>query len=127
VLLEAGADTELTDAETPSETALRAAAAFGWPEIVDLLIAHGAEPRSAIEAAGIGDLSSHDLGELSDRQRASALRAAAVNGRLDTIDQLLAAGTPNDAESDGHPAIHWAQEQGRDKAVAHLAAKGATL
>src|SRR4051812_45134457 len=30
-LLEAGADVELTDAETPSETALRAAAAYGWP------------------------------------------------------------------------------------------------
>jgi len=30
VLLEAGADVELADADTPSETALRAAAAFGW-------------------------------------------------------------------------------------------------
>ena len=36
-LLEAGADVELTDPQTPEETALRAAAAFGWPEIVDAL------------------------------------------------------------------------------------------
>lgn len=125
-LLEAGADVELTDGETPSETALRAAAAFGWPEIVDLLVAHGAKPRSVIEAAGIGDLSNDVVGELSDQQRANALRAAAVNERLDTIDQLLAAGAPLDAKSDGHPAIYWAQRQGRDKAVAHLTAKAQT-
>lgn len=122
-LVEAGADVELTDAETPSESALRAAAAFGWPGIVDLLVAHGAEPRSVIEAAGIGDLSGYDLGELSDRQRANALRAAAVNERLETIDQLLAAGTPVEAKSDGHSALHWAQQQGREKAVAHLTAR----
>jgi uncharacterized protein len=124
VLLEAGADVGLTDSEMPSETALRAAAAFGWPEIVDLLVAHGAEQGSVIEAAGIGDLSGYDLGELSDRQRANALRAAAVNERLETIDQLIAAGTPVDAKSDGHPAIHWAQRQGRQKAVVHLTARG---
>jgi ankyrin repeat protein len=125
-LLEAGADIDLTDAETPSETALRAAAAFGWPDIVDLLVAHGAKPRSVVDAAGIGDLSDYGLGELSDQQRANALRAAAVNERLETIDHLLAAGTPLDAKSDGHPALHWAQRQGRDKAVAHLTAKART-
>ena len=122
-LLEAGADVELSDAESPSETALRAAAAFGWPEIVDDLVAHGAEPRSVIEAAGIGDLSGYDLGELSDRDRANALRAAAVNERLDTIDQLLAVGTPVDAKSDGHAAVHWARHQGRERAVTHLTAR----
>jgi hypothetical protein len=42
------------------------------------------------------------------------------------IDQLLAAGTPIDAEVDDRPAIFWAREQGRSKAVAHLAARGAT-
>ncbi len=123
-LLEAGADVELSDPQTPEETALRAAAAFGWPEIVDALVARGAEPRSIIEAAGIGDLSGYDLGQLSERDRANALRAAAVNERLDAIDELLAAGTPIDAESDGHPAIHWAREQGRPNAVAYLEAKG---
>ena len=43
-LLEAGADVELSDPQTPEETALRAAAAFGWPEIVDAL-SHAAPSR----------------------------------------------------------------------------------
>ena len=124
-LLDAGADVELADPESPADTALRAAAAFGFPEIVDLLVTHGAEPRSVIEAAGVGDLSAYDLAALSDRERANALRAAAVNERLSTIDRLLEAGTPVDAKSDGRPAIHWATEQHRENAVAYLAARGA--
>jgi uncharacterized protein len=123
VLLDAGADVNLTD--SPPDTALRLAAAFGQPEVVDLLVAAGARPQSVIEAAAIGDLSAWPIAELSDFDKACALRAAAVNERLDVIDQLLAAGTPIDAEVDGAPAIHWATEQGRDRAVAHLQAKGA--
>jgi uncharacterized protein len=117
-LLDAGADVELTD--NPPETALRLAAAFGYPEVVDQLAAAGARSQSIIEAAGIGDLSAYDLNELPEFDRACALRAASVNERLDMIDQLLAAGTPIDAEVDGHPAEHWAREQGRSTAVAHL-------
>ena len=117
-LLDAGADVELTD--NPPETALRFAAAFGFPEVVDLLVAAGARPQSIIEAAGIGDLSAYELDEVGEFDRACALRAAAVNERLDVIDQLLAAGTPIDAEVDGHPAVHWARQQGRHHAVAHL-------
>jgi ankyrin repeat protein len=122
VLLEAGADVDLTD--NPPDTALRLAAAFGQPEVVDALITAGARPQSIIEAAGAGDLSGWDLAELSDFERACGLRAAAVNERLDVIDQLLAAGTPVDAEVDGHPASFWAEEQGRPDAVAHLRARG---
>jgi len=124
VLLTAGADVNLTDA--PPETALRLAAAFGYPAVVDLLVAAGAEPQSVIEAAATGDLSAWPVGELSDFDKACALRAAAVNERLDIIDQLLDAGTPIDAEVDGAPAIHWATKQGRDRAIAHLLANGAT-
>ena len=54
-LLEAGARLDLVDPATPSETALRVAAAYGWPEIVDVLRDAGAKPRSIIEAAGCGD------------------------------------------------------------------------
>jgi uncharacterized protein len=122
-LLDAGADVELTD--NPPETALRLAAAFGYPEVVDLLVAAGARPQSIIEAAGIGDLSAYDLNDISEFDRACALRAASVNERLGVIDELLAAGTPLDAEVDGHPAIHWARERGRSKAVAHLEARQA--
>ena len=125
-LLDAGADVELFDADAPSDTALRVAAAYGFPEIVDELIAAGAKINSVIEAAGAGDLTGWSIAELSDFERACALRAAAVNERLTIIDQLLAAATPIDAEVDGQPAIHWAHEQGRSKAVEHLASRGAT-
>ena len=110
VLLEAGADVDLTD--NAPETALRLAAAFGQPEVADLLIAAGARPQSLIEAAGAGDLSGWDVAALSEFERACGLRAAAVNERLDVIDELLDAGTPIDAEVDGHPAIVWADEYG---------------
>jgi ankyrin repeat protein len=125
-LLDAGADVNLVDPDAPSDTALRVAAAYGFPEIVDLLIAAGAPINSVIEAAGAGDLTGWTIEELSDFERACALRSAAVNDRLTIIDQLLAAGTPIDAEVDGHPAIHWAREQGRSKAVDHLASRRAT-
>ena len=118
VLLDAGANVGLTD--NPPDTALRLAAAYGNPDVVDLLVAAGAQPQSIIEAAGIGDLSAYDLNQLSEFDRACALRAASVNERLDVIDQLLAAGTPIDAEVDGHTAIHWAEQRGRAKAVARL-------
>jgi ankyrin repeat protein len=124
VLLDAGADVELTD--SPPDTALRLAAAFGFPEIVDMLVAAGAKVSSVIEAAGAGDLTAWPPRELSPFDRACALRAAAVNDRLDVIDQLLEAGTPIDAEVDDAPAIHWAAEQGRQRAVEHLLARGAT-
>jgi hypothetical protein len=50
------------------------------------------------------------------------LRAAGRVGEraTDVIDQLLSAATPTDAEVDGRPAIYWAKERGRSKAVAHL-------
>lgn len=121
-LLDGGADVELTD--SPPDTALRLAAAFGYPEIVDVLVAAGARVNSVIEAAGAGDLSGWSVADLSAFDRACALRAASVNERLDVIDQLLAAGTPIDAEVDGAPAIHWAAERGRQRAVHHLLANG---
>ena len=88
-LLDAGADLELFDADAPSDTALRVAAAYGFPEVVDELIAAGATINSVIEAAAAGDLIGWSIAELSDFERASALRAAAVNERLTTIDHLL--------------------------------------
>ena len=123
-LLRAGADVELSDPATPSDTPLRVAAAFGWPAIVDVLIDAGATIRSAIEAAGAGALHDEQIRALSDFERACALRAAAVNERMEVIDRLLAHGTPIDAQVDGHPAIHWAERQGRQRAVAHLRSHG---
>lgn len=101
-------------------------AAYGFPEIVDALIAAGATINSVIQAAGAGDLTGWSIPELSDFERACALRAPSVNEQLEIIDQLLAAGTPIDAMVDGQSAIHWAREQGRSRAVEHLARRGAT-
>jgi ankyrin repeat protein len=124
-LLRAGAEVGLTHADAPSETALRAAVAYGWPQIVDLLIEHDAQPASVMEAAGAGDVSGYGLSGLTKQEQVAALSAAAVNERLEVIDQLLIAGAPIDELSDGHPAIWWARGQGRERAVSHLAAKGA--
>jgi ankyrin repeat protein len=122
-LLRAGADVELC--RSPGETALRLAAAYGWPEIVDILIDAGATVQSSIEAAGAGLLKEDQIAAMSPFDKACALRAAAVNERLEVIDRLLAHGTPMDAEVDGRPAIYWAQRQGRQRAVAYLVSRGA--
>ena len=125
-LLRAGADVELSDSDSPSETPLRVASAYGWPAIVDVLIDAGATIRSPIEAAGAGALRDDQIRALSAFDKACALRAAAVNDRLEVIDRLLAHGTPIDAQVDDQPAIYWAERQGRPRAVAHLLANGAT-
>ena len=69
-LLDAGADLELFDADAPSDTPLRVSAAYGFPEIVDELIAAGAKINSVIEVAGAGDLTGWSIAELSDFERA---------------------------------------------------------
>ena len=69
-LLEAGARVDLTD--NPPDTALRLAAAYGYPDVVDLLIEAGATPESVIEAAGAGNLAGWELASLSEFDRACA-------------------------------------------------------
>ena len=104
-LINAGADVELSDADAPSDTALRVSAAFGFPEIVDELIAAGAKINSAIEAAGAGDMADWSIDELSDFDRACALRAAAVNERL--VDHRPASRRRHtDRRRGGWPARH---------------------
>ena len=125
-LLDAGADVELFDADAPSDTALRVAATYGFPEIVDELIAAGATINSVIEAAGAGDLTGWSIAELSDFGRACALRAAARQRAAHDHRPTPRRRHPIDAAVDGQPAIHWAHEQGRSKAAEHLASRGAT-
>ena len=88
VLLEAGAEKD----DDPPETALRLAAAFGQPEVSDLLIAACARPQSLIEAAGALICRDGTFAALSEFERACGLRAAAVNERLDVIDELSGTG-----------------------------------
>jgi DNA repair photolyase len=58
------------------------------------------EVRAAINEAAVPAMA---ISQLSNFERACALRAAAVNERLAAIDQLLAAGTPIGVEVDGEP------------------------
>ena len=79
-LLDAGADVELIDADAPSDTALRVAAAYGFPEIVDELIAAGAKVSSVIEAAGAGNLTGWSIAELSDLNGPTRARQPSTSG-----------------------------------------------
>jgi len=124
-LIDAGADLEATGVAVPGGTALAHAVAFGMTAIVDLLVTAGAVVHTIVEAAGAGGLGDFLTPDTPAADRARALRAAAVNERLDVIDQLLAAGTPVDAAIDGSTALHGAAWEGKARSVRHLLARGA--
>jgi uncharacterized protein len=96
-------------------------------EVVDVLVAAGAQVHGIEEAAAAGDVTGwlDDATPLDARIR--ALVMAADHQRLDVIDRLLAAGTPVDAVDDsfgGHP-LRQAAGNGRPAAVRRLLAHGA--
>lgn len=128
VLVEAGADLHATAAASaggvPGGTALRHAAVFGMTEVAEVLLAAGA--TDLVQAAAVGDLTGALTPDTSQQDRVAALRSAAAHGRLDVIDQLIAAGTPVDGvDQDGSTALHEAAYSGRADSVKHLLAHGA--
>lgn len=123
VLVAAGAELEATGHAVPGATALGHAVHFGQTAVVDLLVSAGARVGSPWEAAGGGDAGPALAS--GPQERAQALRAAAVNERLEVVDRLLTAGTPVDVEVHGATVLHWAAWEGRPRAVAHLLARGA--
>jgi ankyrin repeat protein len=131
VLIDAGADVEARASEdaggVPGGTALLHAAVFGMTEVVDLLVAHGAEVHGVEEAAAAGDVEGW-LDEATPLDaRIRALVMAADHQRLDVIDRLIAAGTPVDAVDDafgGHP-LRQAAGNGRPASVRRLLEHGA--
>jgi GNAT superfamily N-acetyltransferase len=125
VLIDAGADLEATGHPELGGTALGHAINFGMTDIVDLLVAAGANIRDIVDAAGAGTLDGFLTPTATDRDKARALQAAAVCERLEAIDELLAAGTRVDAEVDGATALHAAAMNGKARSVAHLLARGA--
>ena len=128
VLVDAGADLGATAASTaggvPGGTALRHAVVFGMTDVVGVLVAAGA--TDLVHAAATGDLTGTSTADTSQEDRVAALRTAAAHGRLDVIDQLVAASTPVDGvDRDGSTALHEAAFCGRADSVARLLVHGA--
>lgn len=102
VLIAAGADLEAVakpDAGgVPGGTALLHAAVFGMTEVLDLLVAAGADVHSIEEAAAAGDITGWLTVDTDDQAKLRALVMAADHERVGVIEQLVAAGTPIDAE-----------------------------
>ena len=127
VLVAAGADLEREGEAVAGGTALSHAVEFGMTEVVDVLVEAGAAVRSLKDAAGVGDIGGFLDGDVSEAERAGALRAAAACERLDVIDRLLDSGLPVDVEADGHTALHSAAWEGKAAAVRRLIERGADV
>ena len=130
-LIDAGADIEAISAPdsggVPNGTALEHAAVFGMTEVVDVLIAAGAKIHSLEMAAAAGNLTGWPLHRFTIQSRIRALVFAADHQRLETIDQLIEAGTPvnePDAEWQRLP-LHTAAASGRPASVRRLLAHDA--
>ncbi len=128
VLVEAGADLDATASATaggvPGGTALRHAVVFGMTDVVEVLLAAGA--TDLVQAAAAGDLTGMLTAETSQKDRVAALRTAAAHGRVEVIDQLIAASTPVDGvDWDGSTALHEAAFSGRADSVHRLLLHGA--
>lgn len=128
VLIEAGADLDATASISAGGvrggTALRHAAVFGMPDVVELLLAAGA--ADLVQSAAAGDITDILTVDTPESERVAALRMAAEHGQLEVIDQLIAASTPVDGgDADGSTALHKAAFCGRADSVRHLLARGA--
>lgn len=124
-LVDSSANLEAIGHAVHNGTALAHAIEFGAVEIVDLLVAAGARIRSFPEAAGAGQVEGMLESNTDSRQRAAALRAAAVCDRLQVIDELYAAGVSLDQFINGGTALHWAAWEAKAVAARHLVALGA--
>lgn len=131
VLIEAGADLEARAAPdaggVPGGTALLHAAVFGMTPVVDLLVAAGARIHSLEEAAAAGDPGGWLTPDTPVDARIRALVLAADHERLDTIDRLVAAGTPVDGvdPASGRHPLRTAAANGRPAAARRLLDHGA--
>ncbi|AKU15295.1 ankyrin repeat domain-containing protein [Luteipulveratus mongoliensis] len=128
ILIDAGADLNATAAANaggvPGGTALRHAAVFGMTDVAEVLLAAGA--RDLVQAAVDGDLADVLTPDTPEEDRVAALRMAAARGRLDIIDELVAASTPVDGvDRDGSTALHEAAYSGQADSVRRLLRHGA--
>lgn len=126
-LVDSGANLEAIGHAVENGTPLAHAIEFGAVEIVDLLVAAGARIRSFPEAAGAGRIEGVIESNLDGRQRAAALRAAAVCDRLQVIDELHAAGVSLNQFVNGGTVLHWAAWEAKATAARHLVSLGADV
>jgi len=131
VLVEAGADLEVTAAATaggvPGGTALLHAVVFGMTAVVDVLVAAGARVPDLVQAAAAGDVAGLLRPDVPEQERIRALVVAADHQRLPVIDALVGAGTPVDGVDTtwGRHPLRTAAGNGRPAAVRRLLAHGA--
>src|SRR5262245_23587596 len=129
-LIEAGADLESRAADdaggVPGGTAPPHAAGFGMTDVVDVLVAAGAQVHGIEEAAAAVDIGDW-LDEAPADARLRALVMAADHQRLDVIDRLIAAGTPVDGKDPafGGQPLRTAAGNGRPASVRRLLVHGA--
>jgi len=125
VLVAGGADLEVTGSAVPGGgTPLAHAVHYGNTDVAVALATAGARVTTCFDAAGVGDLGLvRQLFGPADAPR--ALRAAAVNDRLEVIDLLLELGTPIDVLEGDATALHWAAWEGKLRAARHLVHRGA--
>lgn len=126
-LVDAGANLEAIGHAVPEGTPLAHAIEFGAVEIVDLLVAAGARIRSFAEAAGTGRIDGMLESNTNSKERAAALRSAAVCNRLQVMDQLQAAGVSLNQLINGGTALHWAAWEAKAAAARHLVSRGADV
>jgi ankyrin repeat protein len=104
-LLVSGAEVKTVSRNALANTPVHAAVAGNQPEIVDLLLGHGADPN-AVDANGW-----------------TPLNIAAHAGHLDLVRRLLDAGADATiANHDGQTPLRVARQQGHDAVVALLSA-----
>jgi uncharacterized protein len=131
VLIDAGADLEVRAAPdaggVPGGTALLHAAVFGMTTVLDLLVRAGAQVHSIEEAAAAGDVTGWLTPTSPLEARIRALAMAVDHQRLQVLDQLVAAGTPVDAEDAEYDrqALRLAAQNGRPAGVRRLLELGA--
>lgn len=142
LLLQAGMKPDLVTGRG-GQTPLANAARYNRKEVVQVLLAHGADPNArsmgstALIWASING--SNDLVRLlldrgadlkaTDRQHGmNALQCAAMTGQADTIKLLIERGSElNDRDKDGKTALIWAAHYGREEAVLVLLDRGADI